>query len=236
VCGTIAGGRTPDGVAIGVAPKAELLAGGVLIATGTLIALVEGLSWAVERGADVINMSLGFPAFEPYFTIVLDRIIDRYGILPVVSIGNENHGNSSSPGNSPAAFSVGAVGQGVRRSSLVVASFSSGASLQFPGEKRYPLITKPDVVAPGHGIYSAVPPQKIDGESFEYMYMSGTSMAAPHVAGVAALLMAAKPRAPVRDIMCALRETAWHPSGKSLRPDNRWGHGMIRPIEALKVL
>ena len=66
--------------------------------------------------------------------------------------------------------------------------------------------------------------------------MDGTSMATPHVAGVAALLMAAKPQAPVSDIMNVLKETAKHPAGDELRPDNRWGHGVIRPLEALQAL
>ena len=52
----------------------------------------------------------------------------------------------------------------------------------------------------------------------------------------AALLMAAKPAAPVTDIIQAMTETAEHPSGEERRPDNRWGYGLIRPVEALKAL
>jgi subtilisin family serine protease len=61
-------------------------------------------------------------------------------------------------------------------------------------------------------------------------------MATPHVAGVAALLMAAKPEAAAADIIRALKETAKHPDGKDRRPDNRWGYGVIQPMEALKSL
>ena len=61
-------------------------------------------------------------------------------------------------------------------------------------------------------------------------------MATPHVAGVAALLMAAKPEVPVSDIITVLKETAKHPGGEQRRPDNRWGHGLIRPVEALRAL
>ena len=59
-------------------------------------------------------------------------------------------------------------------------------------------------------------------------------MATPHVAGCVALLMAAQPD-PVSDIIQVLKETALHPDGKSRRPDNRWGHGLIQPVEALKA-
>jgi hypothetical protein len=85
-------------------------------------------------------------------------------------------------------------------------------------------------------VYSAIPPEKRPDGVYEYTYMDGTSMATPHAAGVAALLMAAKPAAPVADIMKVLKETAKHPGGAALRPDNRWGHGLLQPLEALKAL
>src|ERR1051326_9102237 len=89
------------------------------------------------------------------------------------------------------------------------------------------LVTKPDIVAPGMNVYSCVPPQDTPNGTREYAYMDGTSMATPHVASVAALLMAAKPDAPISDIIEVLKETAKHPKGSAQRPDNRWGYGMI---------
>jgi subtilisin family serine protease len=65
--------------------------------------------------------------------------------------------------------------------------------------------------------------------------MDGTSMATPHVAGVAALLMAVKPEVLLTDIMNVLKETAQHPLGTERRPDNRWGYGLIRPMEGLEA-
>jgi serine protease AprX len=117
-----------------------------------------------------------------------------------------------------------------------VAPFSSGASLVFPGAEGHHFVTKPDVVAPGVQILSCVPPHERSEGFHPLAYCDGSSMASPHVSGVAALLMAAHPEAPVRAIVRALKETSYHPGGNDLRPDNRWGYGMIRPIEALKAL
>jgi subtilisin family serine protease len=235
VCGTIAGGRTANGVSIGVAPEASLLVAGVLVGDSTLRTLMEGISWAVEKGVDIINMSLGFSYYEPLFDEVFKILLDQFGILPVVAIGNENHGNSSSPGNAPNAFSVGAV-EKTKGGKYDVAFFSSGASLVFPGDEASALVTKPDVVAPGAQVFSCIPPEKRPDGVFEYTYMNGTSMATPHVAGAAALLMAAKPDAPLAEIIRALKETAKHPGGHGLRPDNRWGYGMIQPAKALRAM
>lgn len=234
VCGTIAGGRTPDGVAIGVAPEVSLLVGAVLIGDATVRTLIEGISWAIEQGADIVNMSLGFSYYEPLFAQVFTLLIDQYGILPVVAIGNENHGNTSSPGNAPNAFAVGAVERVGARTE--VAPFSSGASLVFPGEEPNGLVTKPDVAAPGVQVYSCIPPKKRPDGVYECTYMDGTSMAAPHVAGVAALLMAAHPEATVQQIRGALKDTARHPGGPRRRPDNRLGYGLIQPLAALAAL
>ena len=213
VCGTVAGGTDPNGVGIGVAPDAELLVGGVLIGNATLRTLVEGIAWAVQQGADIISMSLGFAYYEPQFELIFQQLTSLYGILPVVAIGNENHGNTSSPGSARSALSVGAT-EKMTSTRTDVAFFSSGASLSFPGGTPA-LVTKPDICAPGVQVYSAIPPQQTASGIYEYTYMDGTSMATPHVAGVAALLMAAKPNAGADDIADALRDTAYHPGGNN---------------------
>jgi subtilisin family serine protease len=212
-----------------------LLVAGVLVGDATLSTLFEGMAWAVENGANIINMSLGLDYYEPLFDQFLEILIEQFDVLPVVAIGNSNHGNSSSPGNAPSAFAVGAAEMS-QNNTLEVAAFSSGASLVFPGQEPNALVTKPDLVAPGVQVYSCIPPKKTPQGNFDYTYMDGTSMATPHVAGVAALLMAAEPNAPVADIIQVLSETANHPDGANRRPDNRWGNGMIQPKEALASL
>jgi subtilisin family serine protease len=235
VCGTIAGGKTSEGISIGVAPRANLLVAGVLLGKPTLRTLVEGMAWAVENGAHIINMSLGLTYYEPKFAELFRTLIHHYDILPVVAVGNENHGNTSSPGNASNALSVGAA-ERTAHGGIDVAFFSSGASLVFPGQAN-PLVTKPDLFAPGVGVYSCIPPDKQSQDGLiEYSYMDGSSMASPHVAGVAALLMAAHRNATVSDISTVLKETARHPGGPDNRPDNRWGWGMIRPRDALGAL
>ncbi|MBO0857270.1 MAG: S8 family serine peptidase [Chloracidobacterium sp.] len=235
VCGTIAGGKTTHGVSIGLAPESSLCVAGVVVGDATLHTLMEGVSWAVEKGVDIINMSLGFSYYEPLFDEVFKLLLDNFGILPVVAIGNENHGNSCSPGNTANAFSVGAV-EKMKNGRSDVAFFSGGVSLVFPADDRNLIVTKPDVVAPGAQIFSCIPPEKRPDGVFEYTYMNGTSMATPHVSGAAALLMAAKPQTPITDIIHALKETAKHPGGDKLRPDNRWGYGLIQPVRALQLL
>ena len=235
VCGTIAGAKTSDGVAIGVAPAVNLHVAGVLVGDARLKTLMEGIVWAIERGVDIINMSLGFSYYEPLFPQVFQMLIDSYGVLPVVAIGNENHGNSSSPGNAYNALSVGAI-EKLGRGRTSVAAFSSGASLIFPGEDAGALVHKPDIVAPGVQVYSCIPPEKTPQGEFRYTYMDGTSMATPHVAGVAALLMAAAPEAPVSEIVTNLKRDSVASRGRQQAPRQPLGVGMVRPQEALARL
>jgi subtilisin family serine protease len=235
VCGTIAGQVTEDGVQIGIAPACELLVSAILVGATTLHTYIEGVSWALEHGADIINMSFGTTYYEPRFDLLV-QWIREVDVLPVVAIGNEQFGNSRTPGSSRYSLSVGAIGKPWQKPAEV-AHFSSGVSFTFPGNPTQ-YITKPDVVAPGVEVYSCVPRRKDQTGALQpsYAYMDGTSMATPHVAGVAALLMTAKPSAPVDTIMEVLKATADHPDGAQLRPDNRWGYGIINPMNAYKAL
>ncbi len=233
VCGTIAGGTTAEGIAIGVAPEVSLLVATVLLGDTTLRTIMEGIGWAVERGAHIINMSLGFSYYEPLFGEVFATLLKSFDVVPVVAIGNESTGHSSSPGNVSSALAVGAVEQTPR--GLDVAFYSGGASLLLPGQTIDDLVVKPDIVAPGSRIYSCLPPEPYSEGVYEYGIVDGTSMAAPHVAGALALLMAAFPKTSAETIVDALTMTAAHPNGTA-RPDNRWGHGAARPLAALALL
>jgi len=219
VCGTIAGGETAEGVAIGVAPEAELHVAQIHFGNRAFLSsIMDGIVWSLQAGADVINMSIGVSYYDEKIDELFQLLVDR-GVAPVVAIGNDSHGTTKCPGNSSFALGIGAVAKS--NGGVDVASFSSGGSLDFPGQE--PLrIVKPDVVAPGAEIFSCVPPSSADGNQEEYRLMDGTSMAAPHVSGILAILMAANREIEVAELFRIVRETADHPKGGA-RPDNRWG-------------
>jgi hypothetical protein len=144
---------------------------------------------------DVINFSGGEPEIEPSRDIValaLDAAAAA-GVVPVVAAGNDYNdlgaGSVSSPANSVQAIAVGAVG--ISGASRTHAEFSS------VGPTTISLRLKPDVAAPGVDVLSSVP----GGGWAEF---SGTSMAAPHIAGAAALLAQRHPAWTVEQLKSAL--------------------------------
>ncbi|MGL6278949.1 MAG: S8 family serine peptidase, partial [Gaiella sp.] len=208
VAGIAAGneGTSADGAVIsGVAPRAWLgnyKALGIPTDAGVGLdgnapELVAAIEAAVADGMDVINLSLGEPEIEPDRDVValaLDGAAAA-GVVPVVAAGNDydewGNGSISSPGTSADAITVAAVTDEPRPA---LASFSSG------GPTALSLRAKPDIAAPGVSILSSVPGG--------WDAMSGTSMAAPHVAGAAALLLQARPDWGPADVKAALVATA----------------------------
>lgn len=179
-------GRAVGGKYIGVAPQAKLASALVIEGGDVVSRVIGGMDWAVGKGIKILSMSLGFPGWWSDF-LGLTRIIRARGILPVFAVGNEFPGTSRSPGNYWQALSVGAYNE-----QLEVADFSSS---QLFKRKRDSIV--PDLVGPGEAIISAKP-------GGGYQSMSGTSMATPHIAGLAALLWEAKPNATVSQIEKAI--------------------------------
>ncbi len=191
--GTILG-RPQSGVEFGVASEADL-ASAMVIEGGDVIArILGGMDWAVGLNVRILNMSLGLRGFVDDF-LPLTLILRQRGILPVFAVGNEGRFTSRSPGNYPEALSVGASNVGDE-----VAGFSS--SQRFT-RSRDPLV--PDLVAPGVDVASAVP-----GGGFAAL--NGSSMATPHIAGLAALLMQAKPGATVQQVEQAIFDSCRRPA------------------------
>jgi len=170
-----------------------------------------------SKAPDIVNNSWGSPTgadetFRPDVAAWLAA-----GILPVFSAGNEGTeglGSAGTPGAFPESFAVGATD-----SSDLIAYFS-GRGPSFWEE------TKPEVSAPGVNVRSSVP-----GGWYESGW-SGTSMAAPHVSGLAALLLSANPTLTIDDLEAFIRHTARDLGAPG--PDNVYGWGRIDAYEAVR--
>ncbi|HEX6355085.1 S8 family serine peptidase [Actinophytocola sp.] len=174
----------------GVAPDAKLLNGKVLDEFGGLESwIIAGMEWAAASGADVINMSLGsdLPSdgTDPMSQAV-NRLTAETGALFVASAGNSGPGAGTigSPAAADAALTVGAVDKQDR-----LAERSSRGPRVGDGA------IKPEITAPGVGIVAARAANGMIGTPAGdgYVSLSGTSMAAPHVAGAAAILAGQHP-------------------------------------------
>jgi subtilisin family serine protease len=199
--------RTGEAIVSGVAPRAYVGNYKALVGTdfglspnGNAPELVAAIEAAVRDGMDVLNLSIGEPEIEPRRDVValaLDAAAAA-GVVPVVAAGNDFNdlgaGSVSSPANSAAAITVAAFEVGGSGPTGSHADFSS------VGPTTISLRQKPDVAAPGVGVLSAVP----EGWST----LSGTSMASPHVAGAAALLVQRHPAWTVAQVKSALVQSA----------------------------
>lgn len=175
--GTAAGPRVPaKGRRYGVAHGAKLLVGKVLSnsGSGTSGQVLAGINWAIGKNATVVSMSLGSSVAlgqlpHAYYEEAALRALGR-GVLIVAAAGNSGPSAPvGSPANAPSVLSVGALDHG-----LDVGNFSCRGFNGAGGEV--------NVAAPGVNVYSSVPVTK-----GSYDTMTGTSMAAPHAAGVAAM-------------------------------------------------
>lgn len=192
-------GETPQ-LNIGMAPGAEWIGcRNMEEGWGTPTTYAECYEWFIapyptggdpfvdgdpSRAPDVINNSWGCPPAEGCIAAdVLQQVVESVraaGIVTVHSAGNTgpNCGSISQPaGTYDASFTVGATDD-----QNTIAIFSGRGPVAIDGSNR----PKPDIVAPGVDIHSSIPGNK-------YAFLSGTSMAAPHVAGLMALLISADP-------------------------------------------
>ncbi|MEU7853682.1 S8 family serine peptidase [Nonomuraea sp. NPDC049141] len=204
VADIIAGsGAASGGSRKGVAPGVKLLNGRVLDAGGEGLSswIIDGMEWAAgEKHADIVNMSLGDTSPGGPLTDALGELYGTYGTLFVVAAGNRGcEVCVGSPGDAPAALTVGAV-DGQDR----LAEFSSYGPI---GLER---AVKPDITAPGVGIVAARAKGTSLGEPVDdnYTRLSGTSMATPHVAGAAALLRQSRPGISAGELKTLLMGTA----------------------------
>ena len=234
----IAAAATGNGVGIaGVAPDAKIMPVKVLGEEGgTFEEIGAGIRWAADNGADVINLSLGawIPGVQALEITGIERnardaiaYANAKGAVVVVAAGNESAPLCASP-----SFNYGAL--------------CVGATDRFEAHSYYANLTvKPDLLtvsAPGgqasvfcgEDIISTVPPgaEKYCPGNAGYDSYAGTSMAAPHVAGVAALLKAqGRTNTNVYDVLTA---TARQPvTGLRGLYDPVYGYGIVDAAAAV---
>ncbi|TNE48841.1 MAG: subtilisin Carlsberg [Deltaproteobacteria bacterium] len=166
-CSGIVAARANNVGVVGVAPKAQIIAGKVLSdgGYGTIEWIVNGIYWAHEQGADIISMSLGSRYPDENLEKAIRHVIDN-GRIVIAAAGNDGSGSNTInyPGAYEDVICVGSINSDKERS-----DFSSTG----------PNIT---IMAPGEDVLSCYPPD-------QYATFSGTSMATPFIAGVAALIL-----------------------------------------------
>lgn len=237
VAGTILGSDPNNTFAMGVAPGAKWIAAKVFDEEGetSLSRLLEAGQWMLaptdERGIPhpemapkIVNNSWGGNSQDEFFRDILKEW-RRAGILPVFSAGNVGLGNQGgegsigTPGSYPEAFTVGAL-----KRDDGIAAFSLRGPSKYKGD------IKPDICAPGVNIRSSVP-------GGGYALRTGTSMAGPHVSGVAALILEADPTMSVDEVEKTITESA-NPLKDAYyvnSPNFGYGYGKINAYTAVKM-
>ncbi|MGK7878027.1 MAG: S8 family serine peptidase [Xenococcaceae cyanobacterium] len=197
-CGPLSPSTPPR---YGVAYNAEIYAGKVLSnqGSGSDQGILSGIEWAIANDCRIVSMSLGAPTFpgQPYsrvFENVAQRAL-RNGTLIIAAAGNESGRRLGiinpvgHPANCPSIMAVAALD-----SQLQVADFSNRGINRNGGQV--------DIAGPGVDVYSSWPmPTK-------YRTISGTSMATPHVSGIAALYAEANPNVSPQELWSLLTQNA----------------------------
>ena len=214
VAGIVAA-ASDNGVGIaGAAPSLRVLPVRVLNSSGSGSSanVANGIIWAADNGADVINLSLGATSNSLVVEAAIDYAVGQ-GVVVVAAAGNSgNVGNPTMyPAALPSVVSVAAVGSDDNR-----AEFSAYG-------------TWIDITAPGVGVLSLH-----NGGDANYAYANGTSMAAPYVAAAAGLLAAADPSLTVTEIRNLLHATAEDLG--SAGKDNDHGYGLVDPAAAISAI
>ncbi len=227
VTGSITGG--PPGEVIGVAPEAEWIGVKIFTDAGSTSESIirDGMQWVLAPDGDptkaphVVNNSWGHPdAGNIAYWDEVEAWVAA-GIFPVFANGNAGplSGTVGSPASFPHSLGVGATDR-----DDIIADFSSRGPAFWDGER----FLKPEVSAPGHQVFSAWPQHT--GQ--DYHTISGTSMAAPHVAGVAALALSAASDLTVDELRDTLTDTVRTEPHMGGLPNDSYGHGIVDAFAA----
>ena len=255
-CAGIVCGDGTVGNVTGVAPDATLMTVKVVNRTGggTPAQMMSGVEFAIENGADVLSMSLGFKRLQISETdiVLLRRTFESALLLgvPVCAAAGNDGDSFGAPDNVdyPAACpppylhpdqmvnaggltsvicvgSVNANDEYVTSSSKGPVTWESTSFGDYPYDAEHFGLIRPDIVAPGDLIYSL----KHD-ENDKYKYMSGTSQATPCVAGVIALMLEKNPMLTPSQICETIETTAKKLTDKK---SNMTGSGRIDALAAV---
>ncbi len=219
IAGTIAQSTNNDRGVAGVAPAAKILPVKALdaVGAGTYSDVINSISWAVDKGADVINLSL---TGATYSQALCDAVADAANHSVVVAASGNSGLSVQYPAACDGAIAVGAVRYDGQRTSYS----NRGSAL--------------DLVAPGGDSsrdqngdgYEDSVLQQTFADTWGYRWFEGTSMAAAHVSGVAALILDVNEKA---NVPKTLRDTA-RDLGAGGR-DNDYGHGLIDAAAAVNA-
>lgn len=234
VAGTTLGTGGPSKVFGGVAPDAKLVDQKVLSDAGLGFGSADGVEWAIlnkdKYGIRVLNLSLGglnASDGKDANSRAMNAAFNA-GLFPIVAAGNDSKTDyMPSPAAADKAFTIGALADqnSIQRADDLVASFSNEGPRMSDGDADFEDEMKPLVGAPGSGIVSAHGSLATDGR--QYVPLSGTSMATPHVAGIVALILEANPALGPQQVWDILKHTSEHRNnwGKTLPTDNPYPQG-----------
>ena len=236
VTGTILG-QTPD-LAIGVAPGATWMAAKVMDSSGSgdSFALISAGEWMLAPNNDptkapaIINNSWGGGDNVDEWYRDMVKAWRAAGILPIFAAGNRTlgepapwPGSINNPAHYPESVAVAALDSNNTTNTNTLASFSKLGPSPYDRE-----IPKPEISAPGVSIQSAYPldpnyPGRL------YYVSNGTSMAAPHIAGVAALILSADQNLTADEVLFIMEQTATPlvNSAYPVSPNMAFGYGLV---------
>jgi serine protease len=228
VAGTIAQ-STHNGIGVaGVAFKAKIMPIKVLSArgSGSVAGIAEGIRFAADHGAKVINMSLG----GPIASSVLKNAVDyahKKGVTVVCAAGNDGKGKVGYPAAYKNAIAVAATQ--FDETTTFYSNWGKEIAIAAPGGN-----TRVDQNGDGQPdgvLQNTVVPGNTSRN--DYLWFMGTSMASPHVAGVAALVVSAGVKDPDQ-VEKILKETARQPKAAKKDNQNRYGAGIVDAGAAVK--
>lgn len=222
-CAGSASAITNNGVGVaGIAPEAKILPVAVLSrsGSGSYASVANGIIWAADHGAKVISMSLGGPRGSQVITDAVQHALSKDAML-IAAMGNSAHGSDANPipRKSYPAAEPGVMAVGATDVNDKIARFSQAGEWH-------------SVSAPGVDILSTFPLRKTSMPAKDgYGSISGTSMATPAVAGLAALVRAKWPQLNAAQVEAHIEATAddLGPTGY----DILYGHGRINVAKAM---